>query len=312
VIGGYLGAGKTTLLNALLRNADGVRYAVLVNDFGSVNVDAELIASTGAQTIELTNGCTCCTIGGDLILALKDLVARDWAPERIVIEASGVADPQSVARQAACHPALSVQARIIVADAESIVERAEDKYVGGLVRRQIAAADTIVLSKVDLVDTGQLARLRGWMAQAAPNAPLIESAWGDEFAAELMLVHHSATDLHAPAPETGRHGHSAFTAMTFYSAEPLDRTRFLNAVEAMLPVVARAKGTLYFADAPQARCLFQLAGERWSLEPFAPSERVPRTRIVTIALAQREGQLEEVLRMLRRAEVRREELDARD
>ena len=93
VIGGYLGAGKTTLLNALLRNESGTRFAVLVNDFGSINVDAEAIASTGADTIELTNGCTCCTIGGDLVLALKAVLARPEPPDAIVIEASGVARP---------------------------------------------------------------------------------------------------------------------------------------------------------------------------------------------------------------------------
>ncbi|MEO7203016.1 MAG: GTP-binding protein, partial [Candidatus Tumulicola sp.] len=122
VIGGYLGAGKTTLLNALLRNANGLRYAVLVNDFGSVNIDGEMIASSGTRAIELTNGCMCCTIGGDLILALQELVTRDAVPERIVIEASGVADPRAIARLAACHPALYVQGTVVIADAETIVD----------------------------------------------------------------------------------------------------------------------------------------------------------------------------------------------
>ena len=137
VIGGYLGAGKTTLLNALLRNESGTRFAVLVNDFGSINVDAEAIASTGADTVELTNGCTCCTIGGDLVLALKAVLARPQPPDAIVIEASGVADPAAVARLAACHPALASQVTIVVADAETVRARADDKYVGGLVRRQL-------------------------------------------------------------------------------------------------------------------------------------------------------------------------------
>ncbi len=167
VIGGYLGAGKTTLLNALLRNARGVRYSVLVNDFGSMNLDAELIAASGTDTIELTNGCTCCTIGGDLILALKALLARETPPERILIEASGVADPQAVARLAACHPSLSVEGTIVVADAETIVDRADDKYVGGLVRRQLASAGSVVLSKVDVLDANRLLEVRAWVEGAA-------------------------------------------------------------------------------------------------------------------------------------------------
>jgi len=300
------------LLNALLQSSDGVRYAVLINDFGSVNIDAELIASYGAQTVELTNGCACCTIGGDLILALKELIARDRAPERIVIEASGVADPRSVARLAACHPALSVHGTIVVADAETILDRADDKYVGGLVRRQIAAAGTIVLSKVDLIDAGQLAGLRGWMALAAPNAPVMESAKGSGSAAGLLFEPHLAADLRTPPSAPGDPTHGAFTAMTYQSDAPLDRARFCAAVEAMIPVVARAKGTIYFADEPETRCQFQLSGERWSIETLPSSARMHLTRIVAIALAEREAGLHAVIEGLGGAEVRGEKLHARD
>ena len=176
VIGGYLGAGKTALLNALLRRSDGIRYAVLVNDFGSVNIDAALIAGSGAETLELTNGCTCCTIGSDLVLALRDVLARGAPPDRVVIEASGVADPRAVARLAASHPAVQVQGTIVVADAGAVVERAGDKYVGGLVRRQLAGADALVLSKADLTEPERLATVRTWIAQTVPNVPVVESS----------------------------------------------------------------------------------------------------------------------------------------
>jgi G3E family GTPase len=305
VIGGYLGSGKTTLLNALLRAAHGVRFAVLVNDFGSVNVDAELVASSGTRTIELTNGCTCCTIGGDLILALRDTIARDDAPERIVIEASGVADPRAVARLAACHPALSLQGTVVVADAQTIRKRTDDKYVGGLVRRQLEAADAVVLSKVDLIDADRLAEVRQLIARTIPSVPVFESANGDGFPAEIAFDPHFVGGLRDEVAAQDNGGHAAFTAMTYFSTNPLDRTRFLNAIRAMIPTVARAKGTLYFSDEPEARCMFQLSGDRWSIEPFAPKQSVPRTQIVAIALAEREAYLKDAFEALGRAETRR-------
>jgi G3E family GTPase len=273
VIGGYLGAGKTTLLNALLRNANGTRYAVLVNDFGSINVDAEAIASTGADTIELTNGCTCCSIGGDLLLALKAVLARPVQPEAIVIEASGVADPAAVARIAAAHPFLEAHATIVVADAETVRARADDKYVGGLVRRQLQVADSVVLSKSDLVSPEALAEIRAWLTEACAGVPVLEGG--------------------------GEHA-TTFATAAFRSAEPLDRARFLEAIPSMTRNLVRAKGTLCF-EGDATRYAFQLAGERWSLDEIASTGSDGETRIVAIALAHREESLQDVLAALRRA-----------
>ncbi|HBM56866.1 MAG TPA: cobalamin biosynthesis protein P47K, partial [Acidimicrobiaceae bacterium] len=98
VLGGWLGAGKTTLLNRLLRAAsDGERIAVVVNDVGEVCLDAELVAARDGDTVELTNGCVCCSIGDSLGVTLRDLVLSDRPPDRLVIEASGVAEPDRVA-----------------------------------------------------------------------------------------------------------------------------------------------------------------------------------------------------------------------
>ncbi len=300
VIGGYLGAGKTTLLNALLRNANGVRYAVLVNDFGSVNIDGELIASAGTQAIELTNGCICCTIGGDLILALKALLTRDPVPERIVIEASGVADPRAIARLAACHPALHVQGTIVVADAETIVDRADDKYVGGLVRRQLGAGAAIILNKIDLIGEDRLTAVRQWISVTNPGVPVFESSIAAGFPVNIVFDS-DVGGLREGVEDPNRIGDVTFTSVTYRGTDPFDRARFLGAVQVMIPAIARAKGTLYFTDDPNTRCLFQLSGERWSLEPFPPAELQRQTKIVVIALAEREAQLEGTLQALRRA-----------
>ncbi len=301
VVGGYLGAGKTTLLNALLREAHGVRFAVLVNDFGSVNVDAELLASTGADTIALTNGCTCCTIGGDLIVALKELLERGPPPERIVIEASGIADPRAVARLAACHPALTVQRKNVVADAETNRELAGDKYVGELVRRQLGAADAIVLSKVDLVDPASLAALREWFGGVATIAPIFEAANGSGFPADIAFDAQLVAGLHESERPAGG-GHAAFASLAYRSANPLDRSRFFDAVRNMIPAIARAKGTVRFADSSEPY-LFQLSGERWSIEPFATAERIVGSRVVVIALSERAAPLEAAVAALGRAEL---------
>lgn len=286
VIGGYLGAGKTTLLNALLSNARGVRYAVLVNDFGSVNIDAQMIASSGTQTIELTNGCSCCTIGGDLILALKTLVERADPPERIAIEASGVADPRAVARLAAAHPELSVRGTIVLADAETILARAGDKYVGGLVLRQLGAGDALVLSKIDLIDAPQMAAVRAWLARTIPGVPVFESVKGQGFPDELLLDPQFLREVREEIESSGTHDRTMFATATIRSDTPLDRTAFLAAVRTIVPHVVRAKGTVYFADAPETCYHFQLVGERWSLEQFATPERAPLTQIVVIALSE--------------------------
>src|SRR5665213_3036640 len=94
VIGGFLGAGKTTLLTHLLRGDHGRRIAVLVNDFGAINIDAELVRSRTADTISLANGCACCSVAGDLTRALVALAQREDPPDAIVLEASGLADPR--------------------------------------------------------------------------------------------------------------------------------------------------------------------------------------------------------------------------
>ncbi len=302
VIGGYLGAGKTTLLNALLRAADGTRFAVMVNDFGSVNVDAEAIASTGADTIELTNGCTCCTIGGDLVRALKAVLARPASPDAIVIEASGVADPAAVARLAACHPALASQVTVVVADAETVRARVDDKYVGGLVRRQLQVADAIVLAKVDLVAPQSLAELRAWFESASAGVPVFESSGGESIPAGLFTDRSLAATLRERIEISGGSKHEAtFATAAYRSSRPLDRARFLEAIPAMMHELVRAKGTASFAGDAK-RYAFQLAGERWSIEEIASSGSDRETRIVAIAHAAREGALESALAALRCSE----------
>lgn len=150
VLGGWLGAGKTTLLNRLLGAADR-RIAVVVNDIGEVNVDAGLIEAADDEVIELTNGCVCCAIGGSLAITLKDLSERRPRPHHIVVEASGIADPGQVARYGD-RRIVPLDAIVTVADATDVIERIEDPVYGPLARRQLMAADVVVMTKTDLLD----------------------------------------------------------------------------------------------------------------------------------------------------------------
>src|SRR5664279_6168834 len=179
ILSGYLGAGKTTLLNSMLRCDHGLRLAVLVNDFGSINIDAALIASHDGETISLTNGCVCCSMADNLAITLLELLSRDTPPDHIVIEASGAADPRRIASYGAAHPRLRLDGLIVVADAETIRERVNDKHVGDLIVRQLAAADLLVVSKTDLVDDTQQNEVRKFLHQLVPDARIAQSVSGE-------------------------------------------------------------------------------------------------------------------------------------
>ena len=172
VIGGFLGAGKTTLLNRVLAGRHGVRYAVLVNDFGELNVDGDLVAAHGGDTITFANGCVCCTMGGDLVGALDRLLDGDRPPDQILVEASGVADPSAIADVATLHPGLARDLVVVLADAETVRARHADERLRDTVDRQLAAADLIVLNKCDRVtDEGvRGGRSRGSATGAAPRS----------------------------------------------------------------------------------------------------------------------------------------------
>lgn len=280
IVGGYLGAGKTTLLNGLLSGAHGVRLAVIVNDFGSVNIDAALVANRDGETVSLANGCVCCSIGDNLGLTLHDLAERADGPEHVVIEASGVAEPANIARFAASHPRLVLDSIIVVADAETIRARAGDKYVGDLVRRQLAAADIIVLSKTDLVDAETRRQVLAWIAAEVPGARIVETP-GAGLLAQLVLAGRPA---HArPAPHKPAHHHAdgahaeLFSTWNFCCDRPLDGAALRTAIAALPPAVIRAKGILCLAEAPGQSFVLQVVGRRWSLEP-APAAAHPERR----------------------------------
>lgn len=186
VIGGYLGAGKTTLVNNLLRGADGRRLAVLVNDFGAVPIDRDLIVASDGDTVELAGGCVCCNYGSDLMEALANLPVRLPGIEGVVLEASGVALPGMVASAVTLLPVYRTDGVVVLADAGTVRERADDAYLGDTIRRQLEAADLVVLNRCDLVEETTREALATWLSQEVPHARAVTAVRAD-IAPDLVL-----------------------------------------------------------------------------------------------------------------------------
>lgn len=176
VIGGFLGAGKTTLVNRWLREAEGQRIAVLVNDFGALNIDAALIAGARGDTIALTNGCVCCQIGDDLSRALIQVLESGTRFDAVVIEASGVSDPWRIAQLGMAAPELALEGVIVLVDAAAAMAQARDPLLADTLERQLKAADLVAINKVDSVTADELARVRAWVSSVAGRTPQYETS----------------------------------------------------------------------------------------------------------------------------------------
>lgn len=289
VLGGYLGAGKTTLLNHVLRHASGRRIAVVVNDFGSINIDAELVASQDGNTLNLANGCICCSISTGFAEALQQLAHRSPAPDHVIIEASGVSDPVKVSYFAGMSP-FRLDGIVVLADAETVRNRAGDKYVGASVLRQLRGADLIVLNKIDLVSVADRSATEAWLHQQVPGARLIASRHG-QVPLDLLVGLRVLEDLSEAIPhrDDGHdhhdHGHD-YVTQSFSCDAPMQEAAFRAVVTGWPPTVLRAKGFVHLKDDPAHRYLFQLVGRRWSLDRDRSwNGEIPRTRLVAIGLS---------------------------
>ncbi|MEL7444914.1 MAG: GTP-binding protein [Pseudomonadota bacterium] len=170
VVGGYLGAGKTTLVNHLLRQANGLRLAILVNDFGDLPIDADLIENQDENVISISGGCVCCSFGSDLIGALIDLRNLEPRPDHLLIEASGVALPGAIAESVSLLQDFKMDSIVVLADAETVQQRSREKYFSDTINRQLTSADLIVLNKCDLPGRDDLSKTETWLRNDFPNA----------------------------------------------------------------------------------------------------------------------------------------------
>jgi G3E family GTPase len=173
VLTGYLGAGKTTLLNRILSEDHGKRYAVIVNEFGEIGIDNDLVVGADEEVFEMNNGCVCCTVRGDLIRVLQGLAKRKGGFDAIVVETTGLADPGPVAQTFFVDEDVKARTRLdsvtTVVDAKHILLRLGDSREA---REQIAFADQIVLNKTDLVSEDDLRMIEARIRRMNPLAPI--------------------------------------------------------------------------------------------------------------------------------------------
>ena len=229
VVAGYLGAGKTTLINELLAHEHGRRLAVLVNDFGAVNIDEALIAEHRGQTISLRNGCICCSIADELGDALDRVLALEPPPDQVVVEASGVADPANVAAYGQGWPGCRLDAVIVLADAETVRAKSRDQFVGELVTRQLHRADIVMVTKCDLVTETELATVMGWIAENVPGAPILAWRAGGPDPALLLAAGRASGASEATPPQRSNtstdHLEAAFNTVVVEVNGALERDR---------------------------------------------------------------------------------------
>jgi len=283
LVTGFLGAGKTTVVNHLLGQAEGRRIAAVVNDFGAINIDAELIAGASDGVVSLSNGCICCSLEGDLLRTLATLLRRDPRPELIVIETSGVADPADIVRNL-MDPVISREAPLetvlCVVDATA---RPEALTEDALLRSQLRAADIVALSKVDLVDAAASAQMRAAIRVLRPATVVVDAING---AVPSALLFAPDLDRVPAARESRPRGPVAdhFESLSWTSERPLSLPRLQQAIGRLAPKLARAKGLFETTEQPGRLIVFQLAGGRATLALGGPlSAGAPRSRIVFVA-----------------------------
>ncbi|MGP7812245.1 GTP-binding protein [Glutamicibacter soli] len=175
LLGGYLGAGKTTLVNDLLEQS-AQRIAVLVNDFGAVNIDAKLIRTARSDSVELANGCLCCSLRDSVAETLQPLAGRgDF--DRVVVEVSGVGNPAKLAPWQG-FPGFAPGGLVVCADAGAIGRQLRDGFIGDTVLDQLRAAELVLLSKTDLLPEDRAKQAAQLVSQAAPQAAVLASPHG--------------------------------------------------------------------------------------------------------------------------------------
>ena len=271
VVTGFLGSGKTTLLNHLLTSGELGRVAALVNDFGAIDIDAALVASVADEVVQLTNGCICCSINGDLYNGVERVLALNPAVDRIVVETTGLADPLPVGLtflQTDLRKRTSLDAVVTVVDCAHFVL---DLFKADAAMAQVAHADVVVLNKTDLVAVEEVASQQRRIGVIKPGVKILTARFGKIPLAAVTEVA-GEPSLRAHLDHSG-HSHShlrddGFEAHAFRFEGPLSARALQAFLDTGLPEgLFRAKGIVGL-DSSSARYVFQLCGRRASFEPY--------------------------------------------
>lgn len=305
ILTGFLGAGKTTLLNRILHADHGLRVAVLVNDFGSINIDTQLVVGVEGETISLANGCICCSIRGDLLKTALLLLDREEPPEYLIIEASGVSDPWAVAETfdlPELRPFFHLDSVITVVDAEYVRQQ---QYYEDLIIHQISAADVVVLSKVDLVSEEQRTEVEQWVRQIVPRARILPAIHGDAPMSLLLGVGRYRLDVQPPVtPRVHAHNHdhehgphcdhdhdhhhdhtTEFSSWSYVNHRPFALKKLRTVLQDLPETIVRAKGIIYLAETPGRRAVLQIVGVRITVSVGEPwGDTPPGTQMVFLGI----------------------------
>jgi G3E family GTPase len=301
ILTGFLGAGKTTLLNRILTGNHGLRVGVLVNDFGSINIDAELVVGVDGNMMTLSNGCVCCQIRDDLIEAVVALLARPESIEYILLEASGVADPAGIFAtfsDANLRDRIRLDSVICVVDADQVFAHPEYPPLMELKLQQVGFSDMLILNKVDLAGPEQVAKVRTWLDEHFNRLRIVATNYC-EVPYEVLLgvgrfdpartglnaraVERSCTD---PACHDDNHAHDhseVFSTWCYETDQPLVLDRLREKLRKLPGSIYRAKGFIYSTDAPHRRAVLHVVGRRVDVSLQDEwGQRAPRTQIVAI------------------------------
>lgn len=300
IITGFLGSGKTTLLNHILSNRQDLKVAILVNEFGDINIDSQLLVSMDEDMMELSNGCICCTINDGLVDAVYRVLERDERVDYMVIETTGVADPLPIILTflgTQLRDMTQLDSIITLVDSETFTP---DHFDSEAAFKQIAYADITILNKTDLANPDQIQHLEAYIHTVKEGARILHSQHGQvplplildvgynnpEAYANLVQEeieqsqhghHHDEHDHyhhdeHTHHPHEHHHHHSAhldndgFASISFESDRPFDVHKFESFLHEQLPQdVFRAKGILWFTDS-ELRHIFQLSGPRFDIQ----------------------------------------------
>ncbi|HYY84663.1 MAG TPA: GTP-binding protein [Beijerinckiaceae bacterium] len=267
VLTGYLGAGKTTLLNRILSEPHGKKYAVIVNEFGEIGIDNDLVVGADEEVFEMNNGCVCCTVRGDLIRIMDGLIKRKGKFDAIIVETTGLADPAPVAQTFFVDQDVSDAARldavVTVADAKWLSDRLKDAPEA---KNQIAFADVIVLNKIDLVSGQELDEVEGRIRAINPYAklhrtqncavPIAEVLERNAFDLDRII------ELEPDFLEEGHHHHhdEDIQSLSIRHEGEVDPDRFMPWISDLTqregPNILRCKGIVAFPQEPK-RFVFQ-------------------------------------------------------
>jgi G3E family GTPase len=290
IITGFLGSGKTTLLNHILSNKQNLKVAVLVNEFGNINIDSQLLVSTDEDMVELSNGCICCTINDGLVDAVYRVLERDDRVDYMVIETTGVADPLPIILTflgTELQDFTRLDSIITMVDAEAFTP---EHFESEAALKQITYADVTILNKTDLAFPEQVETLETYVSKIKAGARILHSqhgqvplplildvgynnpvAYADLVQEEIEQTQHDRHD-HEHHGHEHHHHHSAhldndgFVSIAFESDRPFYVEKFEQFLQEQLPQnVFRAKGILWFQES-ELRNIFQLSGPRFDLK----------------------------------------------